>query len=125
MYEYKARMLKVVDGDTLDLDIDLGLRVHVKERVRLFGINTPELHSSNADERVAAQKAADFLRSLVTNGVLTVKTQKDSQEKYGRYLATVFDSAGVNVNEEMVKAGHAATYLGVGPMPKWPWPATV
>lgn len=125
MYEYKARMLKVVDGDTLDLDIDLGLRVHVKERVRLYGINTPELHSSNAEERVAAQRASDFLRSLVTNGVLTVKTQKDSQEKYGRYLATVSDSAGLNVNEEMVKSGHAVTYLGVGPMPKWPWSTTV
>lgn len=125
MYEYKARMLKVVDGDTLDLDIDLGLRVHVKERVRLYGINTPELRSSNAEEREAARKASEFLSALVSDGVLTVKTQKDSQEKYGRYLASVINSAGVNVNEEMVKAGHAITYLGVGPMPKWPWPAAV
>lgn len=121
MYEYRARMLKVVDGDTIDLDVDLGLRVHVHERIRLLGINAPELHSSNADEREAAKKASDFLRSLTANGDLTVKTQKDSQEKYGRYLGTLFDSTGLNINEELIKAGHATAYDGTGPMPKWPW----
>ena len=114
-------MLKVVDGDTLDLDVDLGMRTHTHERVRLLGLNAPEMNSSNPDERAAAKLATAFLLNLVQSSDLILKTKKDSQEKYGRYLATIINGDGVDVNEELIKAGHAVAYDGTGPMPKWPW----
>jgi micrococcal nuclease len=112
MYEYRATVLKVVDGDTIDLDIDLGLRTHVNERIRLDGINTPESNSKVAEERTAAAAATEFLRSLLTDPKVLVKTKKDAQEKFGRYLGVVTNSAGVNVNEALVAAGHAKPYSG-------------
>lgn len=112
MYEYKAVVLRVVDGDTVDLDIDLGMRTHTLERIRLDGLNAPELHSKDQSERDAAKVSADFLRSLLADPNVVIKTKKDSQEKYGRYLGTIFNSAGENVNEAMIKTGHAVPYSG-------------
>lgn len=112
MFEYKATVVKVIDGDTVDLDIDLGLRVHVFERVRLDGIDTPEKNSKVAAERVAALNALTFLQELLKDPHITIRTKKDSQEKYGRYLATVINAAGLNCNDELIKAGHAVAYFG-------------
>jgi micrococcal nuclease len=112
MYEYRATVLQVIDGDTVDLDIDLGLRTHVKERIRLDGINTMETNSKVAEEREAAKAATEFLRSLLIDPKVTLKTKKDSKEKFGRYLGVVTNSAGVNVNEALVAAGHAKAYSG-------------
>jgi len=112
MYEYRATVLRVIDGDTVDLDIDMGLHTHIHERIRLDGINTPESNSKVAEERTAAAAATEFLKSLLTDPKVTVKTKKDAQEKYGRYLGVVLNSAGVNVNEALVTAGHAKPYSG-------------
>lgn len=112
MYEYRAVVLKVIDGDTVDLDIDMGLNVHVHERIRLDGINTPESNSKVAEERTAAFAATEFLRALLTDPKVMVKTKKDAKEKYGRYLGVVTNAAGVNVNEALVAAGHAKLYSG-------------
>lgn len=112
MFEYKATVVKVVDGDTVDLDIDLGMRVHVFERVRLDGIDTPEKNSKVAAERTAALAASAFLGELLKDPNIIIRTKKDSQEKYGRYLATIINAAGLNCNEELVKAGHAVAYFG-------------
>lgn len=122
MYEYRAKLIKVVDGDTVDLDVDLGFDVHVNPmRFRLTGINAPEKNSKVVAERMAAAAATVALEALLKDGPLLVKTLKDSQEKYGRYLATVTNAVGVIVNAEMVRLGHAVIYLGIGPMPVWPW----
>lgn len=112
MFEYKATVVRVIDGDTVDLDIDLGMRVHVFERVRLDGVDTPEKNSKVAAERTAALAASAFLGELLKNPSVIIRTKKDSQEKYGRYLATVINVDGKNCNEELIKAGHAVAYDG-------------
>jgi micrococcal nuclease len=112
MYEYRATLLKVVDGDTVDLRVDLGFSVHVEERFRLLGINTPEMSSKDATERARAQAATKYMADLMSKGPVTIRTKKDESDKYGRMLATIVNGAGVVVNEEMIRAGHAVAYDG-------------
>jgi micrococcal nuclease len=117
MYEYTAQVLAVVDGDTLDLRIDLGLRVYHVIRCRLNGINTPELNSKDELVRKKAQQAKDYVSSRVTNKIVTVKTIKDKTEKYGRYLVDVYyDDMGKtgHLNAELIDAGLATKYDGQG-----------
>lgn len=118
MYEYSAKMIYVVDGDTVDLDVDLGLDIHHLLRVRLLGIDTPELHSSIPEEREKAKQARLFLQeglmqSDVSSKSLTIKTEKDRTEKYGRYLATIFAIGdSVSFNQKLLDAGLAVPYDG-------------
>jgi micrococcal nuclease len=119
MYEYQAKYIRVVDGDTVDLDIDLGLDIHHQIRVRLYGINTPELHSSDPEEQKKAKEAKRYLEySLLIlpnlkSKDLIVKTVKDKTEKYGRYLAVIFaDADPVAVNQKLLDAGLAVPYFG-------------
>ena len=94
MYQYQAELAKVIDGDTYEVDIDLGLGVWVRgERVRLYGINTPEVYGvkRDSDEYQAGKVASDFVKSLVKKGDLAIiETLKDEKEKYGRYLAVLY-----------------------------------
>lgn len=100
MYEYQARVLKVVDGDTLHLDVDLGVTIRFAMTVRLYGINAPEL---STPEGQAAKKA---LVDLIEGKAVKITTIKDRKEKYGRYLAEVF-LGDTDVNHWLVGAGHA------------------
>lgn len=117
LYTYRAQVLRVVDGDTLDLMVSLGFDVHHKARVRLAGINTPESYGPTAcDEGRAAKQ---FLTDLLpVNTTVVVKTSKDRKEKYGRFLAEVYllDAKGEvlpqTVNAVMVERGHAKVYDG-------------
>lgn len=124
---YRARLVKIVDGDTIDVDIDLGLRTwQHAERLRLHGINTPEVRG---DEREAGLAAKQFVFEALhdTQEVgsigrvsepreLVVETIKDAQGKYGRWIAIVWYRVGTdangngvfrNLNEELVAHGHA------------------
>lgn len=113
MYEYSARAVAVVDGDTIDLDISLGLDIHHHTRVRLLGVDTPELHSPDPQQREAAQAAKAFVVSQVMDNPLTVRTVKDRREKFGRYLAEVFSGGDtVSVNEQLLNRGYAVPYSG-------------
>lgn len=104
-FEYDALVLKVVDGDTVDLRIDLGFSIHTDMRVRLYGINAPEMNTQ------AGKDARAFLLSMVAEGsTITVRTLKDRQEKYGRYLAIIYAAVG-SVNTAMVDNGHAVPYM--------------
>jgi micrococcal nuclease len=105
MYQYKCKVLKVIDGDTVDCSVDLGFRISIEMRFRLFGIDAPEM-------RTDAGKAsrAKLLELMPVGSELIVNTNKDKQEKYGRYLGTFFDRDGNNVNVRMVMSGHAAVY---------------
>lgn len=105
-YQYTATVVKVVDGDTVDLEVDLGLRVYHKGRFRLAHINAPE---HNAEGGTAA---TEYLKTLLPVGAeVLVLTHKDQTEKYGRWLVSV--SAGeTNVNTAMIQAGHAQPYEG-------------
>jgi len=119
MYEYRATVLRVVDGDTVDLDIDLGLDVHVRERCRLFGINAPEMRG---ESREAGEAAKEWLVNVVWPAVsasgavretaknVVIQTLKDNKGKYGRYLAILIVD-GENINDAMIAVGHAVEYL--------------
>ena len=112
MYEYRARCERVVDGDTIDVVIDLGLGVFKRERLRLLGINAPEVRG---DEREAGKEASRFLCSFIEGRSIVIRTFKDRKGKYGRYLAVVFYSqAGTdfNVNAHLVENGHAVKAEG-------------
>lgn len=109
LYYYQAIVRAVYDGDTITVDIDLGMHHWVHgEKIRLLRINAPELRGATHTEGEAAR---DFLRSLVDGKEVVIETYKDDKEKYGRYLAEVWvqEKSGkyTNVNDRMVKEGHA------------------
>lgn len=112
LYTYKALCRRVVDGDTVDLDIDLGLDAHRYERVRLFGIDTPETYGvkKDSEEYQAGMKAKARVAELITSRELWIDTRQDKTGKYGRYLATIWvvvDDALVCVNRLLVEEGLA------------------
>lgn len=109
LYHYKAFVTAVYDGDTITVDIDLGLKTFIKgEKIRLYGINAPELRGA---ERPEGLKSRDFLRETILNKNIFIRTFKDKKEKYGRYLGEIYlpDKKGkfINVNELLVKKGFA------------------
>lgn len=106
MYEYKANVMRVVDGDTVVLDIDLGLSVWQRdEHVRLLGINAPEMRRPTL-ERGRAAKA--FLAEILPVGQeVIINTVKDKSDKYGRYLARIYvEGQSMTVNDLMLSEGH-------------------
>tara|TARA_R100001369_G_scaffold39102_2_gene65125 strand:+ start:321 stop:707 length:387 start_codon:yes stop_codon:yes gene_type:complete len=113
MYEYAIKeIVKVVDGDTIDILIDLGFDLTKKERVRLAGIDTPESRTRDLEEKAMGLEAKDFLERRLTEGMasgLRVKTEKDG--KYGRMLGYLF-CGETNINNEMVYRGYAWVYDG-------------
>ena len=112
MYEYGCTVERVVDGDTIDVVIDLGFSCMYKSRVRLFGIDTPESRTRNKDEKARGKLAAKFLSDAVSSGDVVLKTKlKDSRGKFGRVLATVWVD-GKNINQSMIDNYHAAEYYG-------------
>ena len=111
MYEYSVKeVVNVVDGDTIDIVIDLGFDLTKKERVRLAGIDAPESRTSNAEEKQFGLEAAEYLKSrLDSSSNLKVKTEKDG--KFGRMLGHLYDEKG-SLNEDMVARGYAWVYDG-------------
>jgi micrococcal nuclease len=108
MYTYKATLLRVVDGDTVSLDIDLGLETSRKITIRLHGINTPEMNTEEG------KKAKEVLTSLLGQELI-VLTLKDRREKYGRYLGILFNNVHntqdpVSINAQMLQLGIATPY---------------
>jgi micrococcal nuclease len=105
MYEYKATVVSVYDGDTITVDIDMGFHITMRQSVRLAEINAPEVRGI---DKILGQRSRDRLRELLPIGsVVTLHTFKDGKEKYGRYLATVISSDAVNINARMVDEGFA------------------
>ena len=115
MFEYKASLVKVVDGDTIDVDLDLGFGVWLKkQRVRFYGINAPESRTRDLEEKRRGLAAKDRVKELVENcEELSLRTiiNKKARGKYGRILAEVL-ADGINVNETLVSEGHAVEYFG-------------
>ncbi len=114
IYEYNAKVIRVVDGDTVWLDVDLGFGVHANLDFRLNGINTPEVVGTT---RVAGLAAKAELERLLAIGSLRIVTHK--ADKYGRWLADVFvkqsDGVEVSANAALERCGLATPYFGVGP----------
>ena len=113
MYEYKATLDRVVDGDTVDLFVHLGFSVTVHERFRLFGINAPESRTRDLAEKKRGLASKTFLTELLENmtGNLIIRTELDSKGKFGRYLCTLYldkdEPTEMNINHEIVSVGHA------------------
>lgn len=101
MWTYRAKIVRVVDGDTLDLRIDLGFRVEMDVRVRLSGVNTPE--RGHPDWLRACGVTRDWCAVASSAWPLLVTTAKT--EKYGRWLAVVTDVSGRSLNDQLVKSG--------------------
>jgi len=117
MFEYNCKVIKVVDGDTVDVDIDLGFGVWLKkQRVRLYGIDTPESRTKDLEEKKCGLFAKDYLvNSLGEEAVL--RTRKDGKGKYGRILGEfiVYDAskdAYRPVNEIMIENKLGVRYFG-------------
>ena len=106
MYEYKATIIKVTDGDTVIAEVSLGFRISIEITIRLAGINSPELRGA---QKLDGIKARDFLRSRILMKSVLIKTYKDKTEKFGRWLADIWLD-GVNINQEMITNGHAVAY---------------
>ena len=113
MYEYGCQVTRVVDGDTIDVDLDLGFDIIYKCRVRLYGIDTPESRTRNKDEKVRGKLASKFLQEAISSGKnVILRTQlKDSKGKFGRVLASVIVD-GIDINQSMVTNYMAVRYEG-------------
>lgn len=117
MYTYHAKLERIVDADTLDLNIDLGFKVWVKVRVRLTGINAPEIWGvkKESEEYQKGKLALAYVEgwfSSLGSETFIVRTEKDEQEKYGRWLAEVTSLDGTKVlTEDLVNSGHAVEVL--------------
>jgi micrococcal nuclease len=112
---YEAKVLNVVDGDTLDLLVDLGFSVHHNIRVRLHGINTPESKTTDIKEKELGLKAKDYTKDWINrHPQVFVSTVKDKKEKFGRILANIYsdETKTVSLNESLVDAGYARVYNG-------------
>ncbi len=116
MYEYRVKKLyKVVDGDTIDVDIDLGFDISFFQRVRLAGIDTPESRTKDLHEKKLGLEVKEKLNDLLKNASkIVIRTEKpDSTEKYGRILGWLFvDDGKLSINEILIKEGYAWNYMG-------------
>ena len=113
MYEYGCKVTRVVDGDTIDVIIDLGFSILHKCRVRLYGIDTPESRTRDKDEKARGKLAAKFLKDSIDKGktVVLQSKLKDSKGKYGRVLGSVIVD-DVDLNEKMILNFLAVRYHG-------------
>jgi len=116
MYEYKAKLVKVVDGDTVDVDIDLGFGVWLKnERVRIMGIDTPESRTRDKVEKIFGLAAKDRVEELIKKDTIlktfAAKDGEDMKGKFGRILGD-FKIGEKMLTEILIEEGHAVKYFG-------------
>ena len=100
MYNYKAKIIGVYDGDTVTAMVDLGF-------LHFHGIDTPELRGPEREQGIIVR---DILREMILNKEVTIRSYKDKQGKYGRYLANIITEDGLEVNQWLVDNGHAKEY---------------
>jgi micrococcal nuclease len=116
MYEYFVKEVKnVVDGDTIDVVIDLGFDILFASRVRLAGIDTPESRTTDKAEKVLGLESKEYLKKhLKDSKSVVIKTEKmNSSEKYGRILGWIYVNGDTeSLNDKMINDGYAWGYLG-------------
>ena len=116
MYEYYVRKVEnVVDGDTIDVLIDLGFDILFQSRVRLAGIDTPESRTKDLKEKALGLESKEYLKKALKDAKsVVIKTEKmDSSEKYGRILGWVYINGDtVSLNDMMINDGYAWVYMG-------------
>ena len=119
MYNYKISLLRVVDGDTIDAEIDLGFDVKIKKRIRFMGINTPESRTKDLEEKARGLAAKDRVKALL-EGCKNIQLHSHGIGKFGRCLGEIMlDMVDgqekltlVSLNELLIKEGHAVEYHG-------------
>jgi micrococcal nuclease len=113
MHEYKAKIRRIVDGDTVDVDIDLGFDMILsKQRIRLYGIDTPESRTRDKEEKFYGKLASAFLKDQCKKGsCIALRTHLDKRGKFGRILGEIIVD-GVNVNQLMIEEHMAVKYHG-------------
>lgn len=109
MYSYKAKVIDVYDGDTLTIVVDLGFKIKHEIKLRLNGLNTPEIRTKDKREKELGKQVRDYVRELVLNKEILVKTTK--AEKFGRYLADVY-IGDLHLNNHLIKKEYARPYFG-------------
>ena len=106
-YLYDAKITKIIDGDTIDAQIDLGFHMQANLRFRLAGIDTPELRIK--DQYADALKAKQYIENMILGARCVIESSKG--DKYGRWLATVYLPDGSSVNEKLLQEGLAKPYM--------------
>ena len=114
MYTYKAKLDRVIDGDTIDVNMDLGFDISVHKRIRLVGIDTPESRTRDLEEKKRGLASKARLIELLDKGDLVVESKDVG--KYGRVLGVLHiypeDNLPFNINEKLVEEGYAVEYHG-------------
>ena len=117
MYEYRCKLLKVIDGDTVDVDIDLGFGVWLKkQRIRLYGVDTPESRTRDLEEKKYGLAAKEYVKKFLDDKWLILKTETyDAEGKLGRILGSLYRTTNysdMSVNEYLIEKYHAVPYYG-------------
>jgi micrococcal nuclease len=116
LYHYSAKVISVYDGDTFDAIVDMGFSTSVNIKVRMLGIDTAEIKSKDPEQKEKAIAARDFLRSLILDKKIIIRTA--GMEKYGRWLGEIWEfpkegeEVTESINDQMVRLGHAKAYFG-------------
>ena len=129
-YVYKILVRRVVDGDTIDVDVDLGFNLFTRDRVRLMGIDTPESRTRTLREKCLGKLSKARLKELIAEAKLlpgkrgkkdlVLKTSKQGKGKFGRILGTIICN-GRDLNEVLIAEDHARPYFGGGKNSLGPW----
>ena len=115
MFDYRCKVTRVVDGDTIDVNIDLGFAIWHKVRVRMLGIDTPEKRTRNKAEKILGLASTARLKALLKGNKIEIECSKE-KGKFGRVLGIVWatDKEGnrINCNSQLCVEGHARPYFG-------------
>ena len=114
MYEYKAKLIRVVDGDTIDAEIDLGFKIYIKERIRFAGIDTPESRTRHKHEKSWGLAAKCRVKDLLEyeDAEFTLTTELQKKGKFGRILGSVILADGTSLSEILLDEKLAIPYEG-------------
>ena len=115
MYHYDATLVRVIDGDTIEVVVDLGFHVAVRQTVRLAGINCAERYSDAG--RAATKAVEDWFAHEGSRCVIKTRKAEGDTEKYGRYLAEVVSRHGADLVADLIAGGHAVRWSGRGTRP--------
>jgi len=118
MYEYEMKVIRIIDGDTIDAQVDLGFKVHHNVRIRLFGINTPEVRTRDAEEKVRGKAATERVRELLS-GADRLILKSHGVGKFGRCLGEVTvvnfkadEDETKDLTQTLLAEGHGVPYFG-------------
>ena len=116
MFDYMVKVTRVVDGDTIDVSVDLGFDIWHNARVRMMGIDTPESRTRNLEEKALGLASKARLKELLKGKKVRLECSKEGKGKFGRILADVhtIDQEGndINGNNQLIAEGHARPYYG-------------